>query len=188
MLNRLPKVIMPLSMILGEIGNPKPRELARALGVSERTVFRWIKDDDAPKAVLLSLFWLTKWGQDIVNCDAGNDARLQAAIAAGLRRENEVLQEKLTGLGRIADFGAANDPITEVCLRPSVLAVGTVEEVAPRRDGGRNGRGPKGVADAPGLAAVASSRIAAGGAPTGAEWGAQLDGPDDGEPVPEGWR
>ena len=120
MLNRLPRLVMPLSMILGDIGDPSPRELARALGVSERTVFRWIKADEAPKAVMLALFWLTRWGHSQVNAEAHNDAVMHASVARALGREVGDLTAKLARLGRIADFGSANDPAPGVA-RPAPL-------------------------------------------------------------------
>jgi len=41
MLNRLPKWPGEWADLLAEIGNPKPAQIAKALGVSKRTVERW---------------------------------------------------------------------------------------------------------------------------------------------------
>lgn len=125
MLNRLPKLIMPLSMLLDDIGSPKASALAKAFRVSEKDAANWIKSDDAPLPVMLALFWLTRWGHSAVHCEAHNAAILQAAIAASLRREVENLTDKLAHLGRIADFGAANDPApgVELPCAPSPLAI-----------------------------------------------------------------
>lgn len=100
--------------MLDDIGRPKPRDLARALGVSQRTVSRWIAADSAPTPVLQALFWLTRWGQSSVNADAHNAATMHAAMVGALRREIDVLRASLERLGRIADFGAANDPAPDV--------------------------------------------------------------------------
>ncbi len=120
MLNRLPRLVMPLSMLLDDIGNPKPRELARALFVQEGEVREWIKQDQAPMPVMLALFWLTRWGHSQANTDAHNDAVMHAGVAQSLRREVEDLTAKLARLGRIADFGSANDPAPGVA-RPAPL-------------------------------------------------------------------
>ncbi len=116
MLNRLPlpTQMPPLWMLIEDIGNPKPRELAKALAVTEASVKRWIKLDAAPRPVMLAIFWLTRWGQSSVHCEAHNDAVMQAGIASNLRRQVERLQTQLDHLGRIGDFGAANDPATGV--------------------------------------------------------------------------
>ena len=138
-------------MMLDDIFSPKPRELARVFRVSERTVKRWIREEQAPMPVLMSLFWLTSWGQDQVHTHAHNGAILQAAIADNLRRELvdvkdklgrelDGLNEKLARLGQIADFGSANDPAEGValpapppCLSPSpeLAAVNSSESVQP---------------------------------------------------------
>jgi hypothetical protein len=110
MLNRLPRQMPPLSWMLDDIGNPKPRDLARALGVSERTAKGWIARDEAPTPALLALFWLTRWGQQAVDAEAHNATCMHATMVALLRGELAELNVRLQRLGRIADFGSANDP------------------------------------------------------------------------------
>ena len=144
MLNRLPNLIMPLSMLLADIGNPKTGALAKSFRVPEKTAAQWIKDDEAPLPVMLALFWLTRWGHSAVHCEAHNAAILQAAIAASLRREVESLTEKLAHLGRIADFGAANDPAPGVEL-PCAPALTSPPE--PAEPGGTSDRAQAGATD-----------------------------------------
>ena len=124
MLNRLPKLIMPLSTLLDDIGNPKAGALAKSFRVSEKAAARWIKDDEAPLPVMLALFWLTRWGHQAVDCEAHNAAIMQAGVAACLRREVESLTGTLARLGKIADFGCANDPTpgVEAHRSPSLAA------------------------------------------------------------------
>lgn len=125
MLNRLPSPTQmpPLWMLVDDIGRPSPRQLARSFDVTERTVKRWLKEDQAPRAVMFALFWLTRWGQQAVHCEAHNDAILQASIARNLRDQIERLRAQLEHLGRIADFGAANDPAESVrARRPTIGA------------------------------------------------------------------
>lgn len=123
MLNRLPTQLPPLWMLVDDIGRPSPRQLAKSLDVTERTVRRWLKEDKAPRPVMFTLFWLTRWGQHAVHCEAHNDAILQASIARNLRDQIERLQAQLEHVGRIADFGAANDPAESVrARRPAIEA------------------------------------------------------------------
>ena len=125
MLNRLPKPtqLPPLQWMLDDIGNPTAQALARALGVTRRTVERWRKAGHAPRAAMLAIYWLTRWGMDAVHCEAHNAAQLHAGMSDCLKREGErlkaeieTLNAKLARLGRIADFGSANDPASGVEL------------------------------------------------------------------------
>ena len=125
MLNRLPRQLPPLSWLLDDIGNPKPREVARALGVSERSVKGWITRDEAPTPVLLALFWLTRWGRQSVDADAHNAACMHATMAALLRDELAELNARVQRLGRIADFGSANDPAEAVHQQPRAVPPGS---------------------------------------------------------------
>lgn len=113
MLNRLPSYLPPLSVMLGDIGSPSTAELARAFGVTERVAKKWRALDDAPRPVLLALFWLTRWGQSAVDADAVNAARLHASIAVTLQREVDRLHAQLAWLTGLADFGSANAPTLE---------------------------------------------------------------------------
>ena len=138
MLTLIPKYVPPLSMMLAGMANPKPRELARALGVTERTVRRWLCADHAPRTVMLALFWLTRWGQSAVDCHTHNSATLSAAVAANLRHEVETLNAKVARLARLGDFGAANDPAPGAALAP--LAPAALHEATPEL--GRKRRTP----------------------------------------------
>ena len=124
MLNRLPTPVQcpQLSQILDDLGRPSPRLLAKALGVTPATVTRWIRDESAPRPVLLSLFWLTRWGMSLVDAEAVNSARMHASMAAILRAEVERLQRELARVVAAGNFGCANDPTTETLPRlPAVV-------------------------------------------------------------------
>lgn len=111
MLARLPKATPALSMMLADIGSPSAEGLAGAFGVTPRTAQSWISADHAPLPVLLSLFWLTKWGTSEIDARAHNDAVMAGMEANRLRKEIEEIQALLAAVGRIADFGSANDPV-----------------------------------------------------------------------------
>lgn len=114
MLNRLPKHPPALSALLEDLGNPKPEALARAMGVSVSSVNRWRAADDAPRPVLMALFWLTSYGFNAIDCEAHNARQLAVAQADVLKRENAALRRELARLLAIGDFGAANDASTTV--------------------------------------------------------------------------
>jgi predicted DNA-binding transcriptional regulator AlpA len=121
MLNRLPKFLPTLKEMMQDCFNVTPQELAKALGVTERTVWRWLKNDSAPKAVLLSLFWLTRWGMSQTNAEVHNLASLHMSMSSALRselgkaqQEIKALQSQIEHLGRLGDFGSANDPAVGV--------------------------------------------------------------------------
>jgi hypothetical protein len=106
----LPRRVPALSILLDDIGNPDPAAIAKTLGVSLSTVYRWKAKDTAPRAVLLALYYATQWGRSDVNCHAVNDARLYSGYAGVLRTELDAANAKLARLGQIGDFGSANDP------------------------------------------------------------------------------
>lgn len=110
-LRRLPKAPPPLSMMLDDIGSPPPEALAGAFGVTIATARRWVREDHAPRPVLFALFWLTRWGTSEVDAKAHNDAVMAGSEAIRLRREVESLRSQLQSLGKISDFGSANDPL-----------------------------------------------------------------------------
>lgn len=68
MLNRLPKYPPSLGDMLADIGNPGDKAVAKAFGVTTRTVRNWHRRG-APRPVLLSLFWLTRWGCSELDSD-----------------------------------------------------------------------------------------------------------------------
>ena len=121
-LHLLPRDIPPLKLMLEDIGCPPPAVIAKALGVHLRTVERWLQQDRAPRAVLLALFFTTRWGQSAVNCQAENDARFYFGYAASLRNELDKANAQLARLGQIGDFGSANDPTPSVPSTPPAKA------------------------------------------------------------------
>lgn len=108
MLNRLPAQLPTLAAILDDLGNPRPEAIGRALGVTPRTVRRWIADDQAPRPAVLALFWVTRWGLGTVDAEATNAARLYAAQAGALQRQADGLRAELARVLALADTGAAN--------------------------------------------------------------------------------
>jgi hypothetical protein len=128
MLQRLPKAVPPLDCLLTDIGNPSAPHLAKAMRVTPGTAARWIREGNAPQAVMLALFWVTRWGASMVNANAHNDAALARHTAEIRSREVTMLQAELTRVEDIADFGSANDPSPRVM---SILAGQATRTPAP---------------------------------------------------------
>lgn len=136
MLNRLPSGTQSFRELIDSLGIAPaeyPR-LARLLGVSVRTVFRW-RVSDAPLAVRLALWWITPEGLSTWDAEAFNQAQNARELAASLARDNEALRSLVRRLEATGEFGAANAPT----LTGSGNQLGRVE-VHPRQHGQRERR------------------------------------------------
>jgi hypothetical protein len=96
--------------MLDDIGRPSAKEIARAFKVSEATVKKWMRADAAPHAVMLAVFWITRWGISAIDCEAHNAAIMSAGLARSRLEAIESLEKKIQRLAQIANFGSANDP------------------------------------------------------------------------------
>jgi hypothetical protein len=114
--SKAPDTLPPLSIILNDlIGSKSPESIAAHLDVSASTVRRWLSAGDAPRAVALALFWETRWGLSIIDCEAVNQARMQEGMNATLKRENATLRTRIARLEALGNgFGAANEPFSAV--------------------------------------------------------------------------
>lgn len=117
MLCRLPTATPSLSVMLADIGSPAVQPLAKAMGFSVPTAKKWIENDDAPLAVKLALFWITRWGTMAIDAHAHNDAMRYYGLAQSSQRQVTNLQGQIAQVERLADFGSANDPLPTVKSR-----------------------------------------------------------------------
>ena len=129
MLKLIPRNLPSFAALLADLGSPKTCDLALHLGVSERTVWRWMQSGKAPRPAHLALFWVSSWGISLIDAEAEWAARLHRQLADALRRERDQLAAKLATLGQIGEFGSANDPVPEAPTKPlgadtAVLAAG----------------------------------------------------------------
>src|SRR5687768_16254550 len=85
-----------------------PARIADHLGITERTLRRYVADGQAPRAVLLALFWETRWGVETINCEALNDAIRARGMASALEQRVALLSGRIARLEALGDFGAAN--------------------------------------------------------------------------------
>ena len=111
--------------MLADLGNPPAGRIAGALGVSVRTVQRWIRRDQAPRPVMQGIFWLTSWGRSRIYCDADYTVRIRRSLAESYRREADALRRELARVVALGDFGSANAPtvaplpVTVAACRPT---------------------------------------------------------------------
>jgi len=107
---RSPRQLPPLSILLRDIP-ATPTQVAKHLGISRRTLQRYSAAEQAPRAVMLALFWETRWGISVANTQTQNDAARYYSWAMALERENRQLRAKIERLQDMADFGSANRPL-----------------------------------------------------------------------------
>lgn len=87
-----------------------PADVARFLDVSERTVWRWLSQDDCPRAALLALWFCTRAGQHEISNHVGNEARLLHGMLRSAQDAAQVAQKRLAQVLTLADVGSANAP------------------------------------------------------------------------------
>lgn len=87
--------------------------LCKHLDISKSTLDRYIKAEGAPRTVMLSLFWETRWGVSQINCQAVNDAAMHYGYSDMLRQQNAKLHRQIAQLeSERSTYGhlAANTP------------------------------------------------------------------------------
>lgn len=90
------------------------RLLARLLGVSPKTVRHWARTGNAPCMAHLALFWESRWGLSVLDCDLVNRERLHRGHVLALEREIERLRAQLARLPALGAHGAANDALWSI--------------------------------------------------------------------------
>ena len=69
-------------------------QIANYLGIKESTLKTYKRTGNAPHAVLLALFWETKWGMSLLDVNLFNEARMHQAHAIALNQQ----QKRLMGI------------------------------------------------------------------------------------------
>lgn len=78
--NLIPRHTPNLSILMDDL-RLTPRSMAKMLHVSERSVYRWMAKDHAPRPVMLSLYFISRWGLDATHCVLHNAATMWAGYA-----------------------------------------------------------------------------------------------------------
>lgn len=108
---KAPFQLPPLSLLLDDMPTRCTRSIARHLGISERTLKRYQDKDQAPRALMLALFWESRWGLSILDCEAVNRDRVRQGLIGALQLEGQQLRATVARLLELGDFGAANAPL-----------------------------------------------------------------------------
>lgn len=96
MLHLIPAWLPNFDDLVVDIGRPHPSSIAKSLGVTERTVYRWLSDpQSAPRPAIISLFWLSRWGLSRLDAELFNRSQVYWGHAQALKRENAALEAAL---------------------------------------------------------------------------------------------
>ncbi|GGH61915.1 hypothetical protein GCM10010975_26110 [Comamonas phosphati] len=105
-----------ISHLLNDIpGNVN--QVAKHLGISATTLRKYKAQGQAPRAVMLALFWESTWGRMTADTVAFNHAAAHAAQAAALKRQRKALLRQIQQLeSEIAnqEGRAANSPVFRI--------------------------------------------------------------------------
>ncbi len=75
-------------------------QVARHIGVHERTLARYEAAQGAPRAVMLALFWESRWGRSAADAEAARAADVHRGHAQALANENAALRRRIEVLER----------------------------------------------------------------------------------------
>lgn len=106
--NALPGVLT----LLDSIGSDD--FVAKHLDVRVATVKAWRRAEQAPRAVMWALFWISSWGRDRIESDAANDARAMYSRMSMYQLENDKLKAQISRLEGMIVSGhreASNGPL-----------------------------------------------------------------------------
>lgn len=111
-----PSKLPHLHLILENLGLPDP-QVAHFLDVTPVTLSRWRKNGQAPRPVMLALFWETSWGQSYQQTRLENEA-IQAKMESHFlkHRNNRLVKQMLTmeAAQNTQKDGAANGPLYQI--------------------------------------------------------------------------
>ncbi|MCZ8093198.1 MAG: hypothetical protein O9331_06895 [Acidovorax sp.] len=97
-----------LRMFIDELGGIK--RVHKYLGVTERSINRWLTTGRAPRAAVLALYWESKWGRSQIFTDQVNEIRLLYQQVCILQEQYQKAKDIITGL-RAMHAGSANEPL-----------------------------------------------------------------------------
>lgn len=97
-----------LSTILSDLSYASPREIARHLGITPAALTRYTRQEQAPRPIMLALFWETRWGRSAADTEAVNWAAMHHQRAAVLERENAALRRQIAQLESLIAQGAGH--------------------------------------------------------------------------------
>lgn len=87
-----------------------PDDIARHLGITRRTLARWQAQGDAPRAVLLVLYWESHYGRAEVSLYLHNEAQHWRQMSRFNEAHIERLRDAIARCEAEGSDGAANAP------------------------------------------------------------------------------
>lgn len=90
--------------------NKTDAQIAHHLQISLRTLQRYKRNDSAPRAILMALFFETQWGKSAVDADSANTAQVWRQYAQALERQIVAMRAQIDELEKLRSDGAANEP------------------------------------------------------------------------------
>lgn len=97
-----------MRMFMQEMGNAKT--VAKYLGVSERSIYFWAAGNPVPRAVVLALFWESKYGHSLIYTHLQNEVSLLHGQLRVFASQYQRAKDMVAGL-RALHAGAANEPL-----------------------------------------------------------------------------
>jgi len=113
-----------ISTLLDDLPTTDLKRVARHLGLSVDTIRRYAKTNNAPRLVHLALFWETRWGLSVLDCELFNRETLRLGMIRCLKEENAQLKAHLARLVALGAHGAANDALWSVVHPGAVIDLG----------------------------------------------------------------
>lgn len=83
---------------------------AKLLDVTPRTIRTWIENDKVPKMAAMALFWESKFGRSVIDCDHRNELSLAYTKVSIMEKQLVRAKDIITGLRRM-QYGSSNEPI-----------------------------------------------------------------------------
>lgn len=110
---RAPTQTPHIATLLDDMPTRDMKRIARHLGLTAPTLRRYAQTGNAPRLVHLALFWESRWGLSVIDCEVVNLDRLRRQHISALEREVKALRLQLARLAALPN-GAANDALWSV--------------------------------------------------------------------------
>lgn len=129
---RAPTQLPPLSYLLDDLKTRDLKKIARHLDISESTLRRYIKEEQAPHAVMLALFWETRWGFSILDVDIDRWEKHYNGMISALEGKVARLEALVRHFADDSHDEAANAPVWDVATCKGTVAAGRANRSARR--------------------------------------------------------
>ena len=87
-----------------------PSQIAKHIGVAESTLTTYSRTGNAPRAVMLALFWETRWGRSAADTEAANWGAMYYRDAMMSKRELERMAGIVARLEQELSQGSGSRP------------------------------------------------------------------------------